>query len=358
LKKIANFCFYTEGSPFSGFLFFLDKRFIADGKTAKGILLLSKSTLTFGAIHDSWEKNFYHKLLETGTPQDFEEVIDIVSRKSRGSLTPFERWLASKPKSYEAPHGLRYYYGDDEKKEPQAWNVSKLKDYESMIYVNQDKLDSAYQVLQSVPDKFWRAYPFADYMTENPFTPALDYRAHSAANYDGGWDHITYPTAKYTKPQFLKRLIELKKQLASDPVKYEKNYFLIGTAYFNMTNYGKFWLMSQIFWDGVEVEKRTDFNNNFYGCQRAEKWFADGVAHCQNEKLAAMCCFSANLCHKNKDLYEFELKYHNNYDTRPDMKETETPLWSDLRMRFRGAKQYEDVDYWCTNLDRLVDTFK
>ena len=86
---------------------FISERFISDEKMAKGVLILSKSTLTFGSINGTWEKNFYHKLLFEGTPQDIEDVIDIVSRKERKSLTPFERWLASEPKAYQSPQGCR-----------------------------------------------------------------------------------------------------------------------------------------------------------------------------------------------------------------------------------------------------------
>ena len=87
---------------------FISERFVTDGKMAKGALILSKSKLVFGTINDHWGKNFYHKLLYEGTPQDIEEVIDIVSRKERSSLTPFERWLASEPKSYDDPDGCRW----------------------------------------------------------------------------------------------------------------------------------------------------------------------------------------------------------------------------------------------------------
>ena len=229
-----------------------------------------------------------------------------------------------------------------------------------MIYVNQDDLENAYNVLKTVPEKFWESDPYREYMTENPFTPALDYRARSSAIYGDGdnyWENPRFPKAKYTKTTFLKRLIELKQELASDPDKYEKNYFIIGTAYFNMTHYGKFWLMSQIFWEDDETDERTPFDENHFGCQRAAKWFAEGVAHCKNEKLAALCCFSANMCQENKDLYEYELKY-NRYDDRPDFKARKTPLWADLRKRFKGARQYEEMDYWCQNLDRLVGDFK
>ncbi len=337
---------------------FLSDRFLKDGKTAQGMLILSKSTLTFGSIHHHWEKNFYHKLLEIGTPQDFEKVIDIVDRKKRAELTPFELWLASEPKTYYSPHV------DYERCQiTPEWDVDKLKDYESIIYVNQDKLDSAYLVVKTVSDTFWRDWPYQEYMTGDPFIPNLDSRLHAGSNVsynEGDWRHPIYPKAKYTKPAFLKRLIELKKQVANDPVKYEKNYFLIGTAYHNMTEAGQFWLMSQIYWGYRDFEKGKEFNDNFYGSQRASAWFAKGVKNCKDEKLAAMCCFMANQCQHFRDAYQYELDSEKAAlnDNRPEFKAGETPLWADLRQRFKGAKQYENKEYWCQNLDNLMLKYK
>jgi hypothetical protein len=340
---------------------FISERYIADGQTAKGVLILSKSTLTFGSIVDIWEKNFYHKLLEIGSPKDFEQVIDIVSRKPRQSLSDFEKWLASEPKAYESPIGCRGCYSDTwgKKPPPPQWNVSKLIDYEGYVYINRDELDSAYNVLKAVPEDYWQDYPYSSYMTTDPFKLVLGTRTWEGSEWDEETDQYKQSKAIFTKPQFIKRLIDLKKQVVEDPIKYEKNYYLIGSAYYNMTSSGSFWLMSQIWWNGAETSKQSSFEDNYTGGARAAAWFEKGVKGCKDEKLAALCCFMANECQHMHDIYMHDVKYANkSYADRPEVKTKDTPLWRTLSKRFKGADKYDDTDYWCQNFETLSKKYR
>jgi hypothetical protein len=345
-KEIAN---YDEFR--SQIMRFLSERFVADGQTAKGLLILSKSNLVFGAIKDIWEKNFYHKTLETKNPQIIEQIIDIAQRKNRTTLTDFERWLASEPKPYGDGIERGFYSSRAEfeaaKAKPVSWSINKLKDYESMIYIQRDDLDSAYLVLKTIPNDYWAGYPHSTYLIDNPFK-YMTYvpRKESEEN---------LPKARYTKMTFVKKLIDLKQQLKTDPKKFEQNYFLLGTAYYNMTHEGNFWLMSEIAWDnGYELE-RSAWNDVYFGGQRAADWFAKGVAQCTKKENAALCCFMANVCQNQRNKYDFELKYKNtDSEKRPEFKEKNTPLWATLKTRFKDAGAYEKREYWCQHLDALM----
>jgi hypothetical protein len=163
------------------------------------------------------------------------------------------------------------------------------------------------------------------------------------------------PKAKYSKTAFVKRLIELKQQLKTDPKKFEQNYFLIGTAYYNMTHGGNSWLMSEIGWDRSSISKRTDWNDIYFGGKRAADWFAKGVANCTKKENAAMCCFMANQCQKQQDIYDYDLKYaKTEYDKRPDFKEKNTPLWATFKTRFKDKGTFEKREYWCQHLDAMM----
>jgi hypothetical protein len=320
---------------------FLSERFVKDGQVAKGLLILSKSDLTYGSIMDIWEKNFYHSILQTNNPQVVAQVIDIVTRKERG--TDFERWLSAEPKPYES-----YRSQFEQTKQKPYWSISKLKDYQSMIYMKRDELDSAYAVLKTIPEKHWLEYPYSTYLIDNPF----QYVGHVPSR----WPDDSLPKAQYSKTAFVKKLIELKQQLKSDPKKFEQNYFLIGTAYYNMTQHGNFWLMSEIAWDrGFYNVEKTPQNDIYYGCKRAADWFAKGIANCAKKENAAMCCFMANRCQYQQDMYNYEVKYAKTpEDKRPDFKESKTPFWATFRTRFKDAGALEKKEYWCQHLDKMM----
>ncbi len=319
---------------------FLSERFVKDGQVAKGMLILSKSNLTYGSIMDIWEKTFYHSILETNNPQVVTQVIDIVTRKERG--TDFERWLSADPKPYE-----RYRSELEDAKQKPTWSISKLKDYQSMIYIKRDELDSAYAVLKTIPEKHWTEYPYSTYLIDNPF----QYVGHVPSR----WSDDSLPKAMYSKTAFVKKILDLKQQLKTDPKKFEKNYFLIGAAYYNMTQHGNFWLMSEIAWDRWERPERSDWHEVYYGCKRAADWFAKGVANCTKKENAAMCCFMANRCQYQQDKYNYEIKYAKiPEEKRPDFKEQKTPLWATLKTRFKDAGAFEKREYWCQHLDAMM----
>ncbi len=327
---------------------FLSERFIKDGQVAKGMLILSKSNLTYGTVVGIWNKTFYNSLLETDNSQVLTQAIALLERKEH--MNDFDHWLVSEPKSY--PHHYGYYNEsndfNDSKKMPQKWDISKLKDYLSMIYIKRDELDSAYAVLKTIPEKHWSGYPYSTYMIENPFR----YIPYTSRYF--GSDSL--PKAAFTKTAFVGKLLELKQQLKTDPKKFEENYFLIGTAYYNMTHHGHYWLMSEIFWNPGEESERSDWDEVYYGSKRAAEWFAKGVAQCTKKENAAMCCFMANRCQKQRDTYEYEVKYAKiESDKRPDLKTQKTPLWAILKTRFKDAEQYETKEYWCQHLNQLMD---
>jgi hypothetical protein len=310
---------------------FLSERYKEDGQIAKSILILSKSDLIFSDINDFWAKNFYHLLLETDNAAIIDQAIDIMQRKPRIELTDFERWLASEPKSYDRNCK---YCDEDESANPKSkeWSVSKLKDYQSMIYVNHDALDSAYAVLKTIPNAFWNQYPYQDFLIGNPFW------FHNAVS--TSVESFMEQGVVFNKTQFIKKILDLKQQLVKEPRKKEQNYYFIGMAYYNMTHRGNFWLMSEICLDSYEPNfKRNDFKDIYFNCKRAEEWFTKGAKTCQNKDYAAMCCFMLN-----------QIKGHQ------DLKPAKTVLWKDFHQRFKNAAQYEENEYWCQHLDSLMLT--
>jgi hypothetical protein len=146
------------------------------------------------------------------------------------------------------------------------------------------------------------------------------------------------------KTEFVKKLLDLKQQLAKEPIKYEQNYYFIGMAYYNMTHWGNFWLMSEICLDSYEPNfKQKDFKDIYFNCKRAEQWFTKGVKTCQNKDYAAMCCFMLH-----------QIKQPRTYKQSPS--EPKMDIWKPFRQRFKNAVQYEENEYWCQHLDSLMLT--
>jgi hypothetical protein len=318
---------------------FLSERFIADGQVAKGLLILSKSNLTYGSISYA-EKNFYHSFLENNDPYAIGTAVDLLTGKT--AHTDFEKWIVNEPKPYDKD----CWYCKDEEKQQQAklpkWDVAKLKDYQSILYVHRDQLDSAYAVLKTLPETNWKRYPYSTYMIFNPFhyMPIVP---------SSLWvDTLEMPV--YTKTAFLEKLINLKQQLIKDPKKFEQNYFLIGTAYYNMTQDGNFWLMSHIHNGGNDVfQKDSTFEEIHWGCKRAKEWFEKGTKWCENKANAALCCFMVQQCDNKRTGFNFS------ESEKPDVAFATVPLWKVLRQRFKETAQYEKREYWCQHLDELMD---
>jgi hypothetical protein len=318
---------------------FLSERFMADGQKAKGLLILSKSSLTYGSIAYA-EKNFYHSFLENNEPHVIGTAIDLLSGKT--AQTDFDKWLLSEPKPYDYERN-RSTDTEVERKaaESPKWDIAKLKDYQSILYIHRDQLDSAYSVLKTLPETNWNRYPYSTYMIFNPF--------HYMPNVPNSRWEDTLSDPVYAKTAFLEKLIELKHQLIENPKKYEQNYFLIGTAYYNMTQDGNFWLMSHIHNGGNDLfHKDSTFEAIHWGCKRAQEWFEKGAKLCETKSNAVLCGFMAQQCqNKRIELGRFETQ-------QKTLAFANAPIWRVLRQRFKGMEQYEKREYWCQHLDELL----
>ncbi len=334
---------------------FLSERYIAAGQPAQGILILSKSDLVFGDIIGLWEKNFYHRLLEMDNPAAIQTVIDLVGTQNRTKLTDFEQWLISEPKPYLSEEWR--YFNELRENTKMEWNLSKLKDYKSILYIQRDELDSAYAVLKTIPDTFWQAYPYNQFLSRNPFR----YMPHVP----GKQSDEPLPTAAYTKTSFVKKLIELKQELKKDPIKYEQNYALIGTAYYNMTHAGHFWLMTEIYWHDYFEDHtpsiQTDYKKQYFQCQLASDWLRKGISVCQNVKYAALCCFMEQQCQYQRDLYLQKLIYQNKEtwpenapEPAPNLMLSKVFVWELLQTRFPEVEPFKELEYWCQHLEPLM----
>lgn len=220
---------------------FISDWMIRQGARAKGALLLSQCNVPWGDYVGVGSKNHYHKLLDIGEPADFEEAIRILEQPK----TTFERWLSNHPNHVGVGgsswggveyKGKWYYPGDEDfPLHLYAWNTNRIRDYHATYHMRRDDLKAALAIFKTIPDSYWTQPPYNEYLTTNPFSVGI---------------HL--PTAPSTAPlfrvptskaDFVETLISLQNDNYGTKEKRAETYLLIGNAYYQMTYYGRWWLM-------------------------------------------------------------------------------------------------------------------
>jgi hypothetical protein len=299
----------------SNLALWLSNRFIAEGKVAKGVLMLSYYYRDFGTYSYFMTKNLYHRLYDIGKPQDYVEILDLINKKNKNT---FERFITANPRAYngervgdealsklteqEQENGYdKYgYYVNAE-----AWDVNKIKDYYATYYVVRDQLDSAYAIFKTVPDAYW--------------DPEKRFEYHYATGYpfgDYAYRSLDEESTSLNKRTFIKRILELKKSLQTKPQEAAKTNYYLGLAYYSMTYHGEMWLMSRIWQSGDEMtlygEENCDdrsFMSWYLGSKRAQDYFVKAMRGTKEIDLAAAAGLWANICENDYKAYDWNSKH-------------------------------------------------
>ncbi len=330
---------------------FLGKKFIEQGKIAKGCLLSMMTDRFTGYVGAYTHENGYHRLYALAKPADFDETLQIINAPK----TSFEKLLSNEKRPYGVSDG---YYDPKtqawvEVKQPRNWDVNKIKDYKASYYIRNDQIDNALAIFKTIPASFWQKDPYITYMDCNPFYVELVH-PHEPTVAD---------SVKYNKVSFLERVVALRNEAKANPSVLAQNYYLLGNAYFNMTWRGNYWLMSDIYWG--QGEQHSDyfkddqtFINNYFGLERAQKQYELCLKNTNDEKLAALCHFMVGYCLKRKTEYLF---YQNNNQWEEDAPKppvVENPSNAVFKKKFPNRlSTYADRQYWCTNYESLARVY-
>lgn len=315
---------------------FIANRLEKAGQTMRSHLLYEKFSMSYG----NYTSSFYTKLFGKTKPAEYDALIHLLQNPK----TPFERFLVgngiASQQVYEPvtlPNGEVEY----KNKTPRVWDLNKLRDYKATFYLRQDKLDSALAVFRTIPNDYWQKEPYASMLHCNPFF--ADWRdTHTPNRAD---------SLRFTKKTFVERLIQLKKEVEKEPVKYAQNYYLIGNAYYNMTQKGNYWLMWEIAWSNYESpDKRSPENDAYYGSALARKYYELGVKNSKDDKLAGICYFMLEQCNINWQAYLDTF----NKSGQPSKPATFTAEY--LRL-FPRNKKYTDMKYWCQAYENIAYSF-
>ncbi len=286
-------------------ILYVGQKLIEKGYFAKGLLLLNrtKCLLDMLDIEDMWE-NTYQYMHEHATPKDYKEILALIDKKGK---TPFEQFLVS---------GRAVMYMYDTVVISGPFNKYKVLDYEGTWYMNHDSLEQALQAFEQIPDNFWHQQPYTLFENDDPFKIRLNDARNFEKKDNGHWN----------KKTIVRHMIELKQEADRNPAKYAADYRALGNAYFSMTYYGKYWIMNKTWWSGGELGewsnslKQSAFNDMYYGCTLAKKYFKLAAANSKDFNSATISYYMAGKCGQNYDRYVWYCKHKDYTVTMPDFK--------------------------------------
>ena len=264
------------------YLFLADKLFDA-GDIPRGVLMLCHTERAFGVMFWGYETPLM-ELEQRARPEDYEALRALLEKKDK---SPFEHWLTD-AKAWQA---TGRWDSDDV-----PVSSEKLLDLESMWYVNQDRMPEALTVLQRIPDDYWRTYPRSAFLRDDPFRVDVA----DPNNY------AKKDLLHYNKRQLVDELVCLKEEAVKHPEKAALNAYLIGNAYFNMSWYGKYWIMSSTWWSGEQFNEpwsphNEAFEDHFLRLSRAKTWYLRSMRTAKDPELKALACFMVTYCDQQND---------------------------------------------------------
>jgi hypothetical protein len=265
------------------------KKMIKQGDKARGLFLLGKTNRALGQLPISDFKTVYQEVEEGADEEVYNQMLNLFDRKKK---SPFEKFICNEKIS--SPWNLYDYETADLK-----WSRTKLLDFKASWYLRQHRLLDAFNTMKGVPDSFYNKEPYSYYIGGDPFFLNI-YHAHAV----GEQDHRSL-----NKKEVVAEMLRLKNLAQKDRSKAAICYYQIANAWYNMTYYGKNWLMVKQWWSQNEIDgynddvERTAFNDDYFGCSYAKQWYTKAMNATKDKKLKALCFFMAQHCNENWDYY-------------------------------------------------------
>lgn len=218
--------------------------------------------------------------------------------------------------------------------EPFRW---RLTDLWATQYFREDKLESALQIYETIPDSVWQVsdwrlhYYYHNELDSDPFESNLYGRS-----YEPNWGKT------YTKPEFVKEILRLK-GLLKGPVKDKSNYaLLLGNAYYNMSYNGNSYYYTEYSWSSYEANDFKRDQTYYYTSERALEYYKQAEDLAPNDAFAAFC-YRMQLKCKRDAYYHSEGGY-----SHEESKKKQIQDWKFF------AKKYPDHYKRLTNCDHII----
>jgi hypothetical protein len=266
------------------------RKMIARDDRARGLLLLSKTNRALGELPISNYKTVYQEIEEKATEADYYTMLRIFDKNRKSS---FERFVCEKKIHRPTDN---YWYNENSHFQ---WSRFKLIDCLASFYLRQHRLADALAKLKLLPDSFWEESSYKEYIGGNPFYLNV-HKAHSVTIND---------KRDLNRIQVINEMIHLEALAKQDKDKAAECYYQLANAWYNMTWYGKNWLMVKQWWSINEPDAyyrplmKTPFNDDYYGCRQAKLYYEKARKLTKDKKLAALCIFIGQHCENNYNYY-------------------------------------------------------
>ncbi len=337
LEQINLKYYYHNYDIKDALLVYLGRMALKMGDVTNACLLLSGTYKPWGEYRTGDVKSAYFILNEYATEKDFDKLLSILKKKSK---TEYENYFCRIRTYFTGNYSVNALDDYDEGKNDYYWNINKVLDLKGTFFVNNDNLEKEFDVFKQIPDSFWIESDnlYADYLTGDPF----DLNIYDTHQYN---DDSSYPDNP-NKKQFIEKLIEYKNKLSKEtnPESKSKLCYIIGNAYYSMSYYGKFWLMSKLWWGRYELEylqqKTSLFDLNYYGTIRAKSYYQKAFDLTKNPEKAAFYCMYLSNCENNRLSFLSYLKYMKSNDDGYFRYTPDDFIFIDILKQRKGSEKF------------------
>lgn len=272
------------------------RKMINNGDRARGLLLLSRTNRALGELDGVGYKFLYQKIDEVAQASDYDQMIQVLQSKNK---SPFEQFVSL--------HRFRfaneeYVDSNDRFNYQYTWDINKLRDLKASWYLRHHHLSAANATLRQVPDSFYNQYPYNAALGGDAFYLNI-YHPHPAAKED---------KRNLNKKQVIEEMVRLEQLADNNPQKAGVCYYQLANAWYNMSWYGKNWMIVRQWWssgDKYDYEKHQfdPFLMDYLGCNQAKLYYKKAMTATSDKKLKALCFYMVQQCERNRnEEYKFD----------------------------------------------------
>lgn len=177
---------------------------------------------------------------------------------------------------------------------------NKINDLMGIKYMRDDNLRKAQLYFSKVDQNHYTNAPL---FNENPF-----YKIKGYMNFDA-----KKSTAGLTKSAIVNSLIGLIDKAGNAKNKNRnKDYFLVGNCYYNMTYYGNSWMMKRICWSENRDANYND-ESDYYQCNKAKSYYQKAMDNSKSRQFKALCMYMISKCDARNNEYLLMRQYGRHY---------------------------------------------
>jgi hypothetical protein len=286
---------YDPGIMKNQLVLYTARKMIQKDDKARGLMLLSRTNRALGELEGLGYKGVLQEIEAQATGKEYDQMLAMIGKINK---TPLEKFITTG--KFRSPMENYNFYEEDEN--TPYWSKAKVLDCKASWYIRTHQLASAYAILKQLPDSLWNKYPYKQYLGGDAFYLNI-YRLHTPAKAD---------KRSYNRKELIGHMLYLEDLAKKDKSKAGECYFQLANAWYNMTYYGKNWLMVSQWWSAsdwsADPNRSEEFEEDYYGCRQAKLYYQMAMQVTKDKKLSALCFFMMEQCEGNrKDLHNVEV---------------------------------------------------